>query len=558
LNNTSVTAMVKVGVRIYATTLTGGVFVSNDSGNNWTSINDGNTLNIGGTTGLAYNATTNELAVINKNGLYILANASATTTPIYTLSTTGLAAEAVLRSVSTNGTNWYLATEQGVYASATSTINWASAQTGLPTKDVMVVVPFKTNLIVGTNKEGVYKTAAATIAWVENNVSFNNLATYSMETNGDALVVAATERGVFVSTDLAATYIRANKGLTDSLNVNYLKFFGANLYAATKNGGVFISTDTGKTWVKANDGLTNFNIKKIFSSATNLYLLDSNNGLFQYISGFAGYTWVAIQTGLPAAVVPTSMTFYGTKMLLGTFGQGVFTREITSGNWAAANTNLTNLNVTAVTTNGTKIFVGTEGSGVFVSDVATPNWKQTAPVSIAHTMTMDLDGSKIQEMAYNAGYIFASYKGGLLATSDNGATWIAGGNQFNLPSFTAVYRIGFVTTRFFVTTENNGLYSNALTELPIISGINDPNNALNAAIKISPNPAKDVLRIDWQDLKMVVKNVSIFDNMGRLMQSFSDLKGVEFIQISTQYPMGIYFVKLSTAQGFVTKKVVVE
>ncbi|MBL7815407.1 MAG: T9SS type A sorting domain-containing protein [Saprospiraceae bacterium] len=556
LNNASVTALVKVGSRIIASTLAGGVFVSNDNGSNWTSFNDANTLNIGGTISLAYNATSNELAVINKNGLYILTNASTTTTPVFNAAQTGLATGTVLRSIATNGTNWYLATDKGVYATPTGTINWTAANSGLKTTDVVVVVPFRTSLVVGTNKEGVFKTAASSIAWVENNTNYNNVVTYSMETSGVAVVVAATENGVFVSTDLAATYARANKGLTDSLNVNYLRFFGTVLYAGTKNGGVFVSADTGKTWTAANSGLTNLNIKKIFASNTNVYVLDANNVLFQLV----GSTWTSIQTGLPTGTVPSSLAFYGTKLLLGTLGQGVFTRDVTSGSWTAANTGLTNLNVTSVAANasGKKIFAGTDGSGVFVSDATSLSWKQTSPVSIEHTTLMGLDGSKIQEMAYYAGYIFASYRGGLLATSDNGTTWIAGGNQFNLPSYTAVYRISFVTTRVFVTTENNALYSNALSELPTITDIDEVNNALSASISISPNPTKGDFNIQLKDLDATVNSITIFDNMGRLMQTMTQVKGMETITVSANYPTGLYFVRLNTDKGIAVKKVVIE
>lgn len=554
----SITAMAKVGNRIFATLSAGGVYVSSNNGTSWTSMNDANTLNIAGTVSMAYNETTNELAIINKNGVYILANASATTTPVYILAQTGLTAGTVLRSIATNGTNWYLATDKGVYTSATGTISWATANSGLKTTDVMVVQPFRTNLVLGTNKAGVFKTAASTIAWVENNTSYNNVVTYSMETSGVAVVIAATENGVFVSKDLAATYVRANNGLTDSLNVNYLRFFGTVLYAGTKNGGVFMSADTGKTWTAANGGLTNLNIKKIFASNTNVYILDANNALFQLV----GSTWTAIQTGLPTGAVPTSMAFYGTKLLLGTLGQGVFTREAASGSWTAVNTGLTNMNVTSVAANasGKKIFAGTDGSGVFVSDVASPSWKQTSSTqtAIPHTALMDLDGTKIQELAYYAGYIFASYKGGLLATSDNGTTWIAGGNQFNLPSYTAVYRIAFVTTRVFVTTENNALYSNALSELPTVTGVNDIDNDLSAAISISPNPAKGNFNIQLKDLDATVNSVTVYDNMGRLMQTITNVKGLETISVSAAYPTGMYFVRLNTDKGIAVKKVVIE
>ena len=114
---------------------------------------------------------------------------------------------------------------------------------------------------------------------------------------------------------------------------------------------------------------------------------------------------------------------------------------------------------------------------------------------------MDLNGTRIQELAYYAGYVFASYKGGLLATSDNGMTQIAGCNQFNLSCFANVSRVTFVTTRVFVTTETNGLYSNALSELPAVAGVNDLNNALNAVITISPNRSKDNFNIQLKDIQ---------------------------------------------------------
>jgi Secretion system C-terminal sorting domain len=551
----AVTALVKVGNRLLGTRSVGGVYISNDNGENWTSFNDANTLNISGTIALSHNATTDELAVINRNGIFILSNASTTTTPTYAAASMGLTAGTVLRSVATNGTNWYLATDKGAFVSPTGTINWATANSGLQTQDVKVVVPFRTSLILGTNKGGMYKSATNPIAWTAHNTGYNNLETYAMETSGATVVVAATEKGVFVSTDLAATYNRANNGLTDSLNVTYLKFLGNVLYAGTKNAGIFMSTDTGKTWSTANAGLTNLNIKKIFASASNLYVLDANNNLFQAI----GWSWSPIQTGLPANVIPTSMTFYGSKMLLGTLGQGVFTREVLNGTWTALNTGLTNLKVTSVTTNGTKIFAGTDGSGVFVADIATVGWKQATLLTISHTVLMGLDGTKIQEMAFYNGYIFASYKGGLLATSDNGATWIAGGNQFNLPSYSNINTIAFVTTRVFVATENNGLYSNALSELPVIvSKSDDINNNLNELLIISPNPNEGHFNIQLKEMASEVKSIILYDNIGKAMQIIYNFNGLDKIDLAVNYPAGIYFVRVNTDKGVAVKKIVIQ
>ena len=491
--------------------------------------------------------------MVTKNGLYLATKASTSTSPAYAPASAGLTTGTTVRSVFNNDTNWYLATDKGVFTSATGALNWTSANAGLPTLDVTTVLPFKTNLVAGTNKEGIYKsTTASPVSWKENNVNFNNLAVYAMETSGITVVVAATEKGVFVSRDLASTYKRANTGLTDSLNVTYLKFFGKNLYASTKNGGVFMSADTGKTWIAINGGLSQGHIKKVLASNTDLYALDADGQVWQYV----GAAWVSIQNGLPSGVIPTSMTFYGTKILLGTWGQGVFTREVSGGSWTAVNTGLTNLTVSSVTASNSKLFAGTDGSGVFVSDMAAPNWKQASNTSISHTALMGLDGSKIQEMTYNAGYVYASYKGGLLATSNNGTTWIAGGNQFNLPSYTNVRHITFVTTRVFVSTEYNSLYSNALSELPVV-GVNNVAPYLNASIRISPNPARSDFNIALQSADLKMLEVLVYDQTGRLMQRLLPSNGQQ-VSVSADYPKGVYVVQVRTDKGIATQKVVVE
>lgn len=553
LNNKAVTALIKAGSKVVAATLDGGVFISSDNGSTWASLNDANTLNIAGTSSLSYNATTDELAVINANGLYLLANASTTTAPVYNLVSTGVPSGTALRTITNNGSNWYLATDQGAFVSATGA--WTKAATGLATNNVTVVLPFRTSLLAGTIKEGIYTSSANSISWASRNTNFNNLETYAMEASGERIIVAATEKGVFVSRDLATSYVRANKGLSDSLNVTYLRFLGAKLYASTKNGGVFVSADTGRTWGAINVGLSNLNIKKIYASNSDVYIVDASNGLFQYSNS----TWTSLQAGLPANAVPTSLAFYGSKILLGTLGQGVFTKEVASGSWSAVNTGLTNLNVTSVVTNGKKLFAGTDGSGVFVADLDAASWTSAAPVSISHTTLMGLDGSKIQDMGFYYGYIFASYEGGLLATSDNGKTWIAGGNQFNLPSYTDVNKISFVTTRVFVSTEFNSLYSNALSELPaVVTGVNDLNDALNASIRIFPNPSKGQFAIELQGFKAKIEGVRIYDQQGKMLQDIVNVNELQNINTAGNLPAGVYFVHVRTNEGLGVKKLLIQ
>ncbi len=469
LNGTVISAMTNAGSRLVLTTLGGGVFASDDAGETWTDLNDGNTLNVGGTLALSYNSTTDELLVLNENGLFLAGDASTTGSPVYAAASAGLSPGALVRSISNNGTNWYLATDAGVHTSGSGTISWTTENTGLGSLNTTAVVALPATVVVAVWKEGLYKTETSTVNWALANNGFANPITHSMTAKGDAIVVTANEDGVFVSEALgaAASYVRANNGLTDSLNVNDLIFAGELLLAATTNNGVFASSDLGVSWNAINAGATELNIRRLFFGNDRLYAISASGLLFS--TDLGSIAWTPAQGGLPSGAIATSLAFHGNRTLLGTLGNGTFIRDLGAADWTAFNTGLSNLNVTSVTASGGKFFAGTDGTGVFSTDMNTGNWTTTAQTSVPHTVMIGLDGDAIQAMESYAGYVYASYKGGLLATSDGGTTWEEGGNQFNLPSFTDVRKIGFVSTRVYVTTQNNGPYSNSLGELPTLT-----------------------------------------------------------------------------------------
>jgi photosystem II stability/assembly factor-like uncharacterized protein len=554
LTNAKVTGLVKAGNRIILTSDSGGIFASDDNGASWFDFNDLHTLLIAGTNSVSYNEMTDELMILNNSGLFIASAVSTTSAPSYTSAQSALSGSAEVRSISNNGSDWFLATSEGVYTSDNSSIGWSIANTGLSVAalDVTTIVPFGTSLVLGTNKEGIFKTAASNLNWISFNANFNNITTYAMATSGDLVVVAATEKGVFVSRDLAANYYRANIGLADSLNVTDMVFAGTKLFASTKNAGVFISADTGRTWNSYNSGLTNLNIKKIQVSALSLYAFSNDDQVYQANA----FGWTVFQTGLPSGFVPTSLIYYNNFIYISTLGHGVFLSPESSSLWTSSNAGLSNLNVTSLTTDGNKLYAGTDGSGVFISDLSTVHWSSVSGTSISHTVLMGLNGNKIQSMAFHDGYVYAGYKGGLLASSDHGATWIAAGNQFNLPGYTDVTKISFVTTRVFVTTENNSLYSNALSELPAITTGIINENSINAFFGISPNPSNGNFKINYNAVgNDDINEVSIYNASGRLMDRFSkDVK-----EISVDYPKGIYLVQINTVfNKMLTQKIIIE
>lgn len=547
LDNAVITGFAKSGTRLFVIGSSQGVFTSDNKGDTWTDFNDAKTRNIPGAVSISFNTSTNELIILNGNGL--LRTNVAASSPVASYSDVNSPANAIPQAISNNGTAWFLITSGGVYTTLSNAINWISINTGLTTNNVSAVVAFQSMLVAGTFGEGIFKANAANPSWTPVNFGFNNIKTYSMACSGEAVVVAATEKGVFVSKDLAASYKRANKGLTDSLNVNDLIFFGTRLIAAT-NSGIFISTDTGSNWMPFNSGLSNLPFLRLAVSSSYIYAFDGLFGVFQS----SGTTWKSIFSS-PQALTPGSLAFFGGKVAMGIRTQGVLVSDEKNIGFKPFSSGLTNKLVTSLIAKGPKLFAGTDGGGVFVTDTATDNWTSTTPTIISHTSLMGLDGSRIEAMAAYGGYVFASYKGGLLATSDYGATWIEGGNQFNLPSYTQVNKIDFVSTRVFVTTEYNGLYSNALSELPPNGVAELEKNMGN--VTVFPNPSNGIVTIDLQSIHGTVKRVIVYDLQGKEITAIQPAVSVNPV-VSLLVAPGVYHIQVITNEGTAGQKVVIE
>jgi hypothetical protein len=483
LNNTAITALVKCGTRIIALVNTTGAYASDDGGLTWFNFNDANTNNITNSKFLTYNAANDQLLLYNNNGLFVCSSASTTATPAYTAAQTNLPGGTIVRNLSNNGANWYIASQTGVFTTATTSINWVGANASLPTMSVGVVVAMTNTLIAGTTKKGAFKSLVSSVNWTDNNTGMTNINVYSIACKGDSIVATATEYGAVISKTLGLNPMIRNNGLTDSLNINDLEFGDNLLFAATKNGGVFVTSDLGLNWTQQNTGLTIMNIKRITYASGKKYAIDAAGKVFQ--SDLTATTWVQITGGLPPTATVTSMAFIGNYVIAGTYGNGVYKKHRDSTNWIAFNTALSNMNVTSVTTSDGKVFAGTDGSGVLVTDIATAAWAPTSVITSTHFTYVPLSSAQINSIQYLysvKGYVVASFKGGLVATQDNGTTWDEAGTQFNLPSYSDHVKISHISSRIFVTTEKNNAQSNGMAEFPIIDSVLTVNeNLVNAS-----------------------------------------------------------------------------
>ena len=101
---------------------------------------------------------------------------------------------------------------------------------------------------------------------------------------------------------------------------------------------------------------------------------------------------------------------------------------------------------------------------------------------------------------------------------------------------------------FEISITGNALIA---TVVAIPSGISDIEIA---SIQLYPNPVKDVLTIESGEL--TINNISIHDISGRAVETWT-AASLQTINVSS-LPQGVYFLKIETYKGVVTKKFIKE
>ncbi len=108
---------------------------------------------------------------------------------------------------------------------------------------------------------------------------------------------------------------------------------------------------------------------------------------------------------------------------------------------------------------------------------------------------------------------------------------------------------------YFVTAVYNGLYesgpSNSVTVLVIISNTNEYNTVI---MKIYPNPATTIVNIESE---IPIKEIKVYNYAGRVVAS--ERVNGKICQLKTsQYKPGIYFMRIKTEIGIISKRIVIE
>ncbi len=225
-----------------------------------------------------------------------------------------------------------------------------------------------------------------------------------------------------------------------------LKASGNTLYAASY-GGVLVSTDNGMDWTHSNWGLMNGDIRSVAATSTKVYAGTYGSGVF--IRDLYGLIWSPTTLSNQAI---TCLATIGDYVFAGTYSTGVWLSTDNGTSWSQVNNGLTALQVECFTTKGTDIYVGVGGGGVFRSTNNGTDWTNASA---------GLPSNSPISLAVNGDNLYVGlWAWGIYTSPNNGQGWISLGEPVGYPSSfafdgTDIYVCGGVNGVYY--TNNDGL-----------------------------------------------------------------------------------------------------
>jgi hypothetical protein len=468
--------------RLFAGTLGGGVFLSLDAGNTWTSVNAGMTnLQVNA---LAIDPTSPATVYAGTmGGLFKTASSGSAWTGLDPSSVRALVLDPSAPATV------YAATTAGVLRSTNAGASWSPLNNGLTSLDVYSMAIDRTapaTLYVGTYGGGVFKSTVAGAAWTPVGLGLGVAGfVYSLaiDTQAHDLVYAGTDTRLFRTTDGASTWSGASPGFgrVDIYALAIDPLTAGTVYAAASDTGpgfgvgVYKSTDRGGTWTAANAGLAGVDLRALaIDPVTPTTVYAGGNTFFKSVNGGAswaasgnglpaggfvqclavdrqspatiyagtwpgvykstdrGATWSAANTGLPPAETEALAIDPLTPAVLyaAIRNAGVFKSTNGGGTWTAANNGLPNQPVWAIAVDPatpSTLYVVT--NAVFKSTDSAASWVSVSTGLLAGVFPFSLAISPASPTTVYVG-AYPSF-GGIFTSKDGGATWA--GDPSGLP-----------------------------------------------------------------------------------------------------------------------------
>ncbi|MEX0746868.1 MAG: hypothetical protein WD275_02630, partial [Rhodothermales bacterium] len=329
---------------------------------------------------------------------------------------TGFASN-VIQSVALGGGVLYAGTTSGLHRSMDQGETWENMGLGNESITSLLFTPDAV-LFAGTADGDVYKSVGGTSTWEQTRAGLPQLEITSILQTETGVLLAGTLAGIYRSGNGGLSWFNSSAGLSNA-EVNDLIDNHGILFACTELGSIYRSTDDGGSW--ANMLTTGLPVRSLFLRTDNEVLAGTVGGMIR-LSGSGIPFQHSLRVGY---VIVESMALNSAgRLIVGTFGGGIYSSADEGSTWAPSNTGLGSIVTSIAVNHSGDVFAGTFGGGVFRSTDRGQSWM---------SVNNGLLSLGVEALAVRPnGELFAGTSGGHVYRTDNsGETW----TNTNFPGF---------------------------------------------------------------------------------------------------------------------------
>ncbi|MFC2132087.1 T9SS type A sorting domain-containing protein, partial [Bacteroidota bacterium] len=413
LSNENVNTIIQVKNIIFIGT-DRGIFKSTDKGKKWVFVKDG----IGSVNKMHYIQERDMVFAVTSKGIFNSVNSGYNWNSL----NNGLKNEVNALSIIEHNDTLYVGTKNGLLFTTFELFEWKTTNNQPSAKNIQTLSSISGDLFIGSDFS-LFKKSDDDFINVNKGLGVRSINCFINDESG---VYAATDMGVYKTTNNGYSWIQLNKGFSDVYEINTLVISKSNIILAGSNGdGLYYSTDNGLNWLKnTNSNLTSIRISKLIMDSTGVvYAGTRGDGVFT--SNDNGESWHKMFGGdIENSDVLSLIVAKNNYLFAGTTNNGLY-RKAPFDDWrvstdiGAGVSNITSLEYKADKQSGLEmegvIFAATN-LGVYKTRDNGTIWNKTSGSLLSQARVLFVN---------NGDTLFAGLKNvnGVFTSIDNGENW---------------------------------------------------------------------------------------------------------------------------------------
>ncbi len=399
--------------------------------------------------------------------------------------------------------------KSGVFRSSDYGDSWAPLNNGL--EDCMVfTLCVSNNEIYASTDLGFFKYNIDGNSWIEYNDGLIATSIIDMVVNNGIIYTSSSDFGLSKTTDGGNTWSKIPKSKFQK-QVQKLAVDGNIIYAEGSDS-LFVSTNNGESWKNIKGDLVTEYASSLYKTDEYLFacFLDGT-----YRSSNNGATWDTLKYNSKIITNVLDIIFDNGDLFIVNYDLGVLKSIDDGTTWNQINNGITDIHLYNIDLLDNRICVASSTGKVFLSEDRGENWTLIKPSTTKYRISSIL----LTENIIFAGttYTGAPYVGdGIKLSFDNGLTWVdASKGLGNANTIKSIVRLNDYV---YAGTANNSVYKAKISDFDPIS-VEDEKPITNSLIANPPypQPGKQHINtlISWNEfINIADAEIAVYDVLG--------------------------------------------